>query len=177
MTLSKGFRPAIDLPLLSYFHVMIRGVTWDRLGLDSGTFHMPSKNVTTGPHWPDLIILVRKYSLTYIIWPSLICTSWIICTVIIWTIVCFPIHSIDFDVWIIQTFSLICTKFGAFVQIIPTLLLITQGRILFSTIWRRAIRGRNFHHYFTGEMDDVLDCIRLLHVYRNIRWYICSLVS
>ena len=30
---------------------------------------------------------------------------------------------------------------------------------------------------FAGEMDDVLDSIRLLHMYRNICRYFCSMVS
>ena len=39
---------------------------------------------------------------------QLIRTFYLICTIIIRTIVCFPI---DFDVWIIQTFCLICANY------------------------------------------------------------------
>ena len=52
-----------------------------------------------------------KYNIARIIGPSLIPTSQIIHTIIIHTIVCFPIDSIEFSVWIIHTFCLIRTKF------------------------------------------------------------------
>ena len=53
-------------------------------------------------------IIWNTYSRTWIIWPSLVGTTRIIRTIVINTIVCFPI---DFDVWIIHTFCLICTNF------------------------------------------------------------------
>ena len=50
--------------------------------------------------------------ITWIIRPSLIRISRIIHTIVIHTIECFPIESIDFNKWIICRFCLMCTKFS-----------------------------------------------------------------
>ena len=52
--------------------------------------------------------------------------------------------------------------------------------ILFSTENALSISFKAVNVFIcavSGEMDDVLDCVRLLHMYRNFRWYIYSLVS